>query len=219
MSGMLRSAHLLVSVVIVLGVACAEPSKPVGATDTPRPTAPPASAPATPPPPPKPTPFDLDARFRPDAPLEWKLELYDPGSVATLERSAERPAFVRIAIERAQRPTPFNIQLNLAGLGVKAGTPYQLTFRVRADRPRAINYAMSMAHDPWLSLGFYTVRQVSTDWQDVTETFTLTSTDENARLHFDLGSNAASVELDQVVLKPAPPSASAAPAATAPPKP
>jgi hypothetical protein len=147
------------------------------------------------------------SRFRPaststvDVASSWLLQMHHPGSFATLEQSADRPDAVRVRIERAEVPTPWHVQLNEAGVSVHAGASYVLSFRARADASRRASYGVSMAHPPWDGLGFYRDVEIGPEWRNFSDTFVPTTTDSNARIHFDLGASVASVELERVVLR------------------
>lgn len=131
----------------------------------------------------------------------WILDTHHSGSAANLEVAPDRPGDLRVAILRAEDPTVYNIQLRKPGFGVKGGESYQLTFRARSDKPRQITAGVSMAHEPWAGLGFYHTVSLSPDWNSFSSTFTLTTSDENAQVYFNLGESAVSVELDSVVLR------------------
>jgi hypothetical protein len=141
--------------------------------------------------------------FDADGPSPWRLETHHAGSSAALVEHQETPGTLRIAIEHADDPTPWNVQLNERGISVSSGQRYVMTFRARADRPRAFSYGVSMAHDPWESLGFYQEAALGTEWRDFSSGFTLTNGDRNARVHFDLGADSASVEIERVILRDA----------------
>jgi hypothetical protein len=150
-----------------------------------------------------------------DARPAWTLALHHPGSEARLETSPDRPDLLSVAIVRAEDPTAFNIQLNEPGIGVKAGESYRLAFRARANGPRPILYGISMAHAPWLGLGFYREAALTTDWKEFSEVFSLASNDDNARLHFDLGASPESVQFESVTLRHEPSGALVGPGASA----
>jgi glycosyltransferase involved in cell wall biosynthesis len=107
---------------------------------------------------------------------------------------------MRVVIEPGPLVCAADVQVNLPFYPLLQGNQYLLSFRVRADRPRALVAGISAAHAPWLGLGLYEHIQVNEVWQDFRLPFLATATDDNARIHFDLGEDEASVELSHPVL-------------------
>ncbi len=108
---------------------------------------------------------------------------------------------VRITIKRISPDMASNIQLNLPVYSVVAGRKYTIQFRARADHPRRIIAGFARDHDPWTGLGFYKLFQLTEKWQTFREDFIVSSNDENARIHFDLGDSDISVEFSSVELR------------------
>jgi lysophospholipase L1-like esterase len=128
---------------------------------------------------------------------KWRMQVL-PGNLAQLVLSAEKREVVRIAISKAGTAIPWHIQLNQDGIVVKVRQRYVLTFQARADQLRTIGVAVSKAHEPWNSVGLYNTIALSQDWQSFNFEFKATEDDDNARIHFDVGGNGASVELTTV---------------------
>jgi peptidoglycan/xylan/chitin deacetylase (PgdA/CDA1 family)/GT2 family glycosyltransferase/SAM-dependent methyltransferase len=122
------------------------------------------------------------------------------GGSARLEISAIDPERVRIAIARVGSGVPYDIQLNLPRLGVSAGERYVVCFAARADDERTLGVGVADGRSPWQNLGLYETLDVSPGWRHFTREFTATRDQEDARVHFDVGAHAASVELAAVTL-------------------
>jgi hypothetical protein len=139
--------------------------------------------------------------FAENAPSPWVLNTHHQGSAATLERSLDRPNVLRVNITRAEVKTPFHIQLNEPGIRLEAGESYALRFRARAEGPRRVFVAVTAAHPPWNSLGYYRGVAVDKDWKEFSDTFVLNAGDRNAQLLFNLGDSAIPVELANIALR------------------
>ena len=133
---------------------------------------------------------------------KWRFEVA-PGNVAQLVFPTGQSDLVRIAISKAGTKIPWNIQLNMDRVPVKFRQRYVLTFRAKADRLRNIAAAVSMQHEPWF-LGLYKTIGLTQEWQTFELEFNATETDDNARIHFDVGGNVNSVDLSGVALRALP---------------
>lgn len=130
----------------------------------------------------------------------WRLNLHSSRDVAELHVTPGPQPTLRIAITRADGGEVWGIQLNEAPLVLRAGTPYELRFAARADRPRTISVGIGEWHAPYGTLGYARTLDVGRDWTPVVERITLPRGDDSANIHFDLGQDSASVELRDVVL-------------------
>ncbi|NQU26285.1 MAG: carbohydrate binding domain-containing protein, partial [Candidatus Nealsonbacteria bacterium] len=129
--------------------------------------------------------------------VEWGVQ--SEGLGARGEGLGARPC-LRIVVTR-QGKESWRPQLTQDGLGVEKGTPYTLTFRVRADRAQTIGVNCMMAHDPWQRVGLSANVEVTTEWRQVRRTFVADSTDANARITFT-GLAPGTYELAEVSLRP-----------------
>lgn len=107
---------------------------------------------------------------------------------------------IRLAIHAATTTIPWHIQLNYGRLPLSANQRYELQFRARADESRRIAVAVSKAHEPWDNLGLYREVELGPEWRTFVMQFTPSATDDKARIHFDAGGVAVSVELCSVAL-------------------
>ncbi len=134
---------------------------------------------------------------------KWRIQIA-PGNVVQLVFPASQSDLVRISISKADTKIPWHIQLNQDRISVRERHLYILTFRARADRVRNIVAAVSKAHEPWDSLGLYKTIGLTQNWQSFELEFKAIEDDDDARIHFDVGGNGASVELSGVVLRSLP---------------
>ena len=141
--------------------------------------------------------------FDEDREIKWRLQVL-PGNVVKLVFPPGQPDIVRLAISNADTKTRWHIQLNQDRLSVKVGHRYAVTFGARADEPRDIAVAVSKAHVPWDGLGLYRVFSLTPQWQSFKAEFMATADDDNARIHFDVGGNAVSLDLSHVTLRSLP---------------
>lgn len=110
------------------------------------------------------------------------------------------PDKVRIEISRAGTHTSHDIQLNHPRLRVDPTTKYEITFSARADRPRRVSCGVAKGHAPWTNLGFYDQIELSPDWQRFQRQFTVDESEDNARIHFDVGESDIPVDLSSLSL-------------------
>ena len=94
----------------------------------------------------------------------------------------------------------WHVQFNQPNLRVTQGQVYTLTFSAKANAagtPLAVS--VMQAHDPWQAIGYSRSFTLGTNWQSFTNTFTVTSTDANARVNFGgFGNRLATVWLADV---------------------
>jgi hypothetical protein len=129
-----------------------------------------------------------------------KLRLRAAGdNAAGLVFPPDQPGAVRVAISSVTSAS-FDIQLNFFPLNMEVNRPYALHFRARADLERIVFIGVAQAHEPWMSLGLYERVQLSPEWRDYRMDFTASASDNLARIHFDLGERAISVEVSGVNL-------------------
>ncbi|MCI0411908.1 SGNH/GDSL hydrolase family protein [bacterium] len=130
---------------------------------------------------------------------KWWLHTVS-GNEASLIFSQDAQVAARIDIRKAPDRNPLNIQLNVPNFKAKKKRRYRVEFRARADDPRSIIVGFARSHEPWDGLGLYKRIQLTRDWQIFKEPFSATADDRNARILFDIGESAASVELSNVHL-------------------
>ena len=128
----------------------------------------------------------------------WRLNLHSTRDSAVLEYPSESIPTIRVRVLRARSGIAYGIQLNEGGIRVRTGTRYLLRFRARADRPRGVNVGVAEWHPPWDWLGYYRTFEVDTAWSQFQDTVTVIRDDANARVHFDLATDSASVELGAI---------------------
>ena len=130
----------------------------------------------------------------------WLLRVAEENQAA-LVLDGDDPESARVMISKAGTDTSWDIQLNRPHLSVTAQQRYRLTFRARADQPRAMAFGVAMAHAPWRNLGLYRQIDLAAEWQDIEEEFVAAADESNARVHFDIGGTAIPVEVSRVKMK------------------
>jgi hypothetical protein len=131
----------------------------------------------------------------PHAQDAWLLSLNADANVALLLRSADGGTF-RVAIERAGSGNLWDIQLRRRHVPIVAGVTYELAFRARASAPRRIAFGVNGGD--YRSIGLFEEAQLGESWQRFAASFVATASDE---AHVDVGADAASVDLADVVLR------------------
>ena len=129
----------------------------------------------------------------------WSLRIAK-GNMARLVTTIGDPDRVRVHITRSRSHQRFDTQLNSIRLKVQADQRYRLNFRARADLPRSISFGFAKSHSPWSNLGIYEQIDLTTEWQHFERDFVVPEDEEDARIHFDVGADNASVELSSVTL-------------------
>lgn len=93
-------------------------------------------------------------------------------------------------------------QLACEGLTFKQGDKYTLTFDVRADSEKRINFNTATSQGEWRQLGLGGSTVADSDWKTVTEVFEATANATgHARLAFDIGGTDAPLEFRNILLQ------------------
>ncbi len=120
---------------------------------------------------------------------------------ARLVFPADNPDLVRVDIASCANDVVYDIQLSLPRYVVRAGDRLSVSFLARADRPRGLVVGFARGRAPWSNLGLYERIALTEAWQSHEHEFTVTDGEENARVHFDAGGHAASVDVSSVVVR------------------
>jgi hypothetical protein len=134
----------------------------------------------------------------------WNLRV-GAGNDAALVFPAADPDAVRVDIRQAASPAAYDVQVNHPHLALTAGRTYRVVVRLRAPAPRPLAVGVARAHAPWDGLGLYQPVTAGPDAETSQFDFVASATDDNARVHFDLGGSAVPVEIAafQLVALPA----------------
>lgn len=130
---------------------------------------------------------------------EWSLRAAG-GNLAHLILPDSGDDALRVEIERMVSSANFDVQVNRARLGLAAGRPHLIEFQARADKPRRAAVGISLAREPWSSLGFYQELELNPEWRNFAAEFVPISDEPNGRLHFDIGCSDAAVEIRGISL-------------------
>lgn len=94
-------------------------------------------------------------------------------------------------------------QLNTVGLDISKGTSYVVSFSARAESTYKLSAIVGMQVDPWTAYSGYQAFTLETEMKPFTFEFTMTdSSDQNARIVFDVGNYTGKIYLDDVSVKP-----------------
>lgn len=138
-----------------------------------------------------------------DRTLRWWLRL-DGGNEGKLVLPEDNRDMVRVEPTKIQTKNTYDVQLNLSRLKAVAKQAYKIEFWARSDQPRSLSVGFAMSHDPWDGLGLYQKIDLTEIWQNFSIPFSSIASDENARIHFDLGDSAIPVEFTTVSLRTSP---------------
>ncbi|MDB5322942.1 MAG: hypothetical protein JWN40_4573 [Phycisphaerales bacterium] len=97
--------------------------------------------------------------------------------------------------------TSWHLQFSQAGLKLKKGQFYTLSFRARTDGPKQITASIGQAHEPWQNLGLATPVKLYPDDTDQYYGFVATADDDNARISFALGAEVGTIYLGHITLQ------------------
>jgi hypothetical protein len=97
--------------------------------------------------------------------------------------------------------TTWHLQFGQAGLKVKKGQFYTLSFRARTEGPKKISVGVSQAHDPWQNVGLTRDITLLPQDADYYYGFTATADDDNARISFSVGGAAGVIYLGNLGLR------------------
>ena len=113
------------------------------------------------------------------------------------------PEGMRIDFGRLPELKSSQVRLRSQPRELKAGAKYQVSFRIRSDKPREVIFTVREAQEPWTNLGLYGVIPAKEKWQSITREFTAKADASNAVWAFDLGGSDVPVELADVSFGPA----------------
>lgn len=129
----------------------------------------------------------------------WELRAMG-SAAATLVLPPADSEIVRVAIEKANPDSVWQIQLEKAHLPVDSGVTYTIWFRARADQPRKLEVTFGQAHPPWDGFGMYRTVDLTPEWRSFQANVTTPIADSNTRIRFDVGASAIPVELSGATL-------------------
>jgi hypothetical protein len=129
---------------------------------------------------------------------QWPWSIFvAKGNRARLSVSRQK---TRVSIEEVAAGENWDIHLNMRQPGVEAGQPYRIRFMAKADRPRKAYVGVARADAPWDGLGWYQEIDLTNKWRWVEAEFVATGDSDAARVHFNVGLEAVSVDLKDVSL-------------------
>ncbi len=129
----------------------------------------------------------------------WSIE-HQGTSEADMSREAGGAQRVNITKTDG---TGWHIQAHQTGLDLKSGDTYTVTFRARADAPRALPVAASVDESDWHNIGLDTTAALTTEWRTFQYVFAAHDTlPSHSRLAFTLGGQTGTVWIDNLQIHP-----------------
>jgi hypothetical protein len=138
----------------------------------------------------------------------WSLEKTPPAEgLLQAQDALEGPVGIRGNVLRMEVTVlgteNWHIQCYQAGINMKEGRAYQLTFWAKADRPRKLSINGIVDQPDWRSLGLGTSVDLTTNWERYTLPFTAQHVVPNhGRVSFVLGDAVGTVSLAGISLRP-----------------
>ncbi len=134
-------------------------------------------------------------------PESWRLEQHGGCKASASRQRHQSKDALRIEIAEAD-DVEWHLQLNQAGLSLKAGHYYTAQFAAAAETPRRITCSVGQAHEPWNNLGLSQRVELTDSWQTFRYGFVARADEDNARLSFSFGGSKIPFYLANVQLRP-----------------
>ena len=115
----------------------------------------------------------------------WVVEQHNnahAGFARTLDFTGGQPS-AKITVTNADT-TGWYIQFNQANLKLTATQAYTLSFWAKSSPVTNADVTVMQAHANWTGLGYYRWLDLTTNWQQFTNTFQPSASDTNARVNF-----------------------------------
>ncbi|MGI6401776.1 MAG: carbohydrate binding domain-containing protein [Thermoguttaceae bacterium] len=143
----------------------------------------------------------FDDGFKFNADRNWNLETDAKCEVSYRvlppEESGLKTSALRFEVAQLGE-VDWRPQFHYVGLSLESGKPYQVAFKVRADKKNSLGVSVKENHDPWENTGLADTIDVDTQWKDVKLSFTSPVTDDSIRLTFNGFSEGDAFELADV---------------------
>lgn len=143
----------------------------------------------------------------------WVLWMSE-GCRADLIQQLTPPDGVRVQIRETTAKSEYDVSLTHTRFHIRAQESYRVGFSARADHSRNASIGLSQAHEPWTNLGLHQWIELAPEWKRFEVAFTALATDDNARVHLNLGLEAGAIDVaalrvvrvsDQRAIEPNPP--------------
>lgn len=162
-----------------------------------------------------------------DTPLELQSASVRPASAWKVIAAKDHPAVLTFPAADGQRPTasatvtpvsgdlmrvdfgrqetlePWRVRLAAAPRSLRLDSDYEVVFKARAERPRAVAASLRRADGDGENIGLYAKVSLTDAWQTFTRRFTAKATTDKASFGFELGGSDAAVEFADVELREA----------------
>jgi len=132
----------------------------------------------------------------PSGTMGWNV--YTNGGATASKQSESNNLLVKINTAGTEG---WHVQLVKNGLQLESGKKYRVTFIAKADAQRQITSYLGQSVSPWSAYSGYNGITLSTEMTEYSYVFDMTSTDEAARLVFDMGLTADDITFQSIVLE------------------
>jgi hypothetical protein len=92
-------------------------------------------------------------------------------------------------------PVLWKVRAVRGGLAIRCGQQYEISLKMRADKPREILFGVWQDHAPWQAAGFTEQLRLSDRWQRIQRQFTAMDDEPQGYLGLWLGGDAGSVDV------------------------
>lgn len=147
--------------------------------------------------------FDVEPQLGPLDMRIWQVNATE-GAKGKLICTTDRQGAVKFVVKRLGTGAGWQLGLVYSHLPIEAGQTYDLTFSARAPQPRGMGVALNRGRTPWDNLGLIAQVKLTESWQEFRYDFAAKSSDEQARLEFQMGAETGDVELQAIRLTPRP---------------
>ncbi len=133
----------------------------------------------------------------------WTKEQHNVARISMLNTDApDRPRPNADFRVDQSSPQDWHLQVHLAGLDLRAGHPYTVSFRMRSEKPRTVRLSATIDRAPWHNLGLDAVFPAGPEWKEHTFGFTPKNpVPKHTRLAFSVGTAAGTFSIDGVRLR------------------
>jgi hypothetical protein len=130
----------------------------------------------------------------------YTIEQHEKAKMTLTRIPSDHIPLARLEIS-AVDGTEWHLQFGQAGLKLKKGQFYTLSFRGRTEGPKKISVGVSQAHAPWQNLGITSAVTLYPQETDQYYGFTASADDDNARISFSVGAEKGAIYLGNLGLR------------------
>jgi len=136
---------------------------------------------------------------------QWSIE-HQGTSDAAIETAAfatpETAPGAHVTVKQVDG-TDWHVQIHVTGLTFKEGDTYTVSFRAKADKPRAMAVGAGLDQADWHNIGLAATSGVTADWKEFHYTFDARNTVVgHGRVAFTLGNQTGEVDIADLRVRP-----------------